>query len=83
LRRLLLHPDCFLDPIDKTVPDRFRLGDRWRRSRLWFGLRYSNALTGPLEELATGRAERFVVVVLVPAILADDQLLVTSTGSFT
>src|ERR1700694_381426 len=81
LRRLLLDPHGVLDPIDQADMGRLRL----RRGGRRFGLRLGDddAFPGPLQELPARPAERVVVLVVVPALLADDHALVTSTVSGT
>src|SRR6202022_4571976 len=74
-------PDGVLDPVDQTDMGRLRL----RRGRRRFGLRLGDhdAFPGPFQELPARPAERVVVFVVVPALLADDHALVTSTVSGT
>src|SRR4029077_98036 len=58
-------------------------GLRLRRRRFGLGLGDGDAFPGPFQELPTRPAERVVVLVVVPALFADDHPLVTSTVSCT
>src|SRR5207253_7920587 len=81
LWRRLFDPHRVLDPVDQADMGRFghRLGGRR------FGLRLGDddAFPGPFQEFPARPAERIAVLVVVPALLADDHALVTSTASGT
>src|SRR5881392_3525647 len=81
-RRFILHADRLLDPVHEADPGGFgfRLGRR-RRFRLRLG--DDDAFPGPFQELSAGTAKRVAVLVMMPALLADDHSLVTSTTSLT
>src|SRR5439155_2611616 len=81
-RRFILHADRLLDPVHEADPGRFgfRLGRR-RRFRLRLG--DDDAFPGPFQEPSAGTAKRVAVLVMMPALLADDHSLVTSTTSLT
>src|SRR5207248_11793086 len=54
-----------------------------RRRRFGLRLGDDDALSAPFQELPARPAERVAVLVMVPALLADDHSLVTSTTALT
>src|SRR5207245_4791107 len=70
-----------LDAVDQAQFRRLRLGCgcRWFR----FRLRDDDTLASPFQELLARPAERVAVLVVVPALFADDHPVVTSTASVT
>jgi hypothetical protein len=72
-----VYSDRVLDAIDEACSSGLRLWGRRRGRRLWLG--YLDPFTAPLQELPARPAEGIAVLVMVAALLADDQPDVTST----
>src|SRR5437773_8659030 len=79
--RRLLDPHRVLDAVDQA--DMGRLRYRLGGGRFGLRLGVDDAFPSPFQEFPAGPAERVAVLVVVPALLADDHALVTSTASGT